>query len=75
MGEEAKPKLACVGCGRELRQEDEGRLWDRCHFCNRPVCFGCTRYRGIYRQGLYLTGYYIEVLRTCPECYGEKRGR
>ncbi|WP_456327237.1 hypothetical protein [Archaeoglobus sp.] len=58
--------MKCVGCGRELREEDEGITWRRCSICKNPVCFDCIRYIGTWVRGLYKN--FINVIPVCPNC-------
>lgn len=69
---EKKEKIVCVDCGRELLAEDEGYLWGKCQFCQKPVCFECAHYRGVYKKGLYLDDY-VEALRLCKKCHVKEK--
>ncbi|RLI31161.1 hypothetical protein DRO51_04100 [Candidatus Bathyarchaeota archaeon] len=72
MSKKKEEKITCVDCGTPLEAKDEGKLWGRCMYCGKPVCFGCSKYLGVYKKGLYLDNY-VEVLRLCGKCYGKEK--
>lgn len=43
--------LKCKTCGKELKEEDEGRTWRRCSICKQPVCFDDIHYIGVWVRG------------------------
>jgi len=60
----------CSSCGRELRDEDFGKEWRRCRYCDMPLCFDCTHYLGVHVEGLYSD--YMDVVCVCEKCKPKK---
>lgn len=61
-----KKEIMCSGCGRILLPAELGKTWERCAFCEAPVCFACTHYIGTHVRELDRD--YVRVLRVCKNC-------
>ena len=58
--------MRCVGCGRELREGDEGVTWRRCSICKSPVSCDGIRYEGTRDRGLFKS--FVKVMPVCTSC-------
>lgn len=58
--------VKCSSCGRELRDEDFRKKWNKCEFCGDPICIGCSHYVGAEVKDLWKD--FISVRRVCKKC-------
>lgn len=58
--------IVCSDCGRGMLAQDIGKKWNKCEFCNDPICISCSHYMGALVQNIWRD--YISVRRVCKKC-------
>ena len=58
--------VVCSDCGKELLMEDIGKKWDKCEFCDDPICITCSHYVGVVTRDLWKD--FTSIRRVCRKC-------